>query len=292
MESLESILMQKVNFDYKIVVADDCSTDNTVEIIKEYEKKSSIPFVYLDNSKNLGITKNYKRSFKACDTEYVAVIEGDDVWTDPLKLQKHIDFLDNHHECVMSFNRYVVAKYETAEFHIQPHWAPAGEFQYISARDIVTDNLIGNFSTCVYRKSSLDKLPDDLFEMTVYDWMTNIMVAKTGFVAYLSDVMSIYRLHPKGQWSGADQEKNIRNTMEAIDIYNKYTNYTFNCEFSAHKARLEAQLLSNKAQKAVDAVKTSRATGALILLKELTPPLIKVILKMLIPEKIIQKISK
>lgn len=291
-QSLESILMQKVDFQYKIIVADDCSTDETVNIIKEYENNTNIPFIYLDSSRNLGITKNYKRSFNACDTEYVAVMEGDDVWSDPSKLQKHIDFLESHFECSMSFNRYVVAKYETAEFIVQPHWSPAGGFQYITARDLATDNLIGNFSTCVYRKSALASLPEDLFDMTVYDWMTNIMVAKTGLVAYLADVMSIYRVHPKGQWSGADQEKNIKSTMDGIDLYNKYTNYILNSEFCAHRARLETQLLSYKAVKAVEVVKRSRMIGFIVLLKDLTPPVFKVILKLLIPEKVLHKILK
>ena len=67
-ESLRSVLYQKTDFDFDILIADDLSTDDTLEKIKKIEKETRIPFHYLKSEKNLGITKNYQRAFHACGT--------------------------------------------------------------------------------------------------------------------------------------------------------------------------------------------------------------------------------
>ncbi|MPN32337.1 hypothetical protein SDC9_179815 [bioreactor metagenome] len=152
----------------------------------------------MDAGENLGITKNYKRAFNACDAEYIAVIEGDDFWTDPYRLQKHVDFLDHHLECSMSFNRYIRGDIEAVNYEVFPQGNFAGNYTLFTSRDIACENIIGNFSACVYRKTAIDTLPDALFEMTAYDWITNIMVGKNGMIGCLTDVMSFYRLHSAG----------------------------------------------------------------------------------------------
>lgn len=106
-DSLRGILFQKTNFDFDIIVADDYSTDDTLAQIREVEAKSTISFRYLSSERNLGISQNYRRAFEACDAKYVAVLEGDDFWTTPDRLQKHVDFLEHHYECAMSYNRFI-----------------------------------------------------------------------------------------------------------------------------------------------------------------------------------------
>ena len=95
-QCLDSVLMQKVDFDYEIVVGDDASTDGTQNILRDYEKHYPGRFVLLLGEKNEGISMNYKKVLTACRGEYVALCEGDDYWTDVTKLQKQVDFLGNH----------------------------------------------------------------------------------------------------------------------------------------------------------------------------------------------------
>ena len=76
--ALESILMQETSYDVEIIVADDCSTDNTVEIIKEYESKTKFVFLYLHKDQNIGYIRNYQQAFATCTGDYVAIMEGDD----------------------------------------------------------------------------------------------------------------------------------------------------------------------------------------------------------------------
>lgn len=106
-QALESILMQKRTFDFNIIVADDCSTDTTLQIISEYAEKSDIEFIFLPQTSNLGYIKNYQRAFAACNRDYIAIMEGDDYWLSPSHLENHIRFLANHPECSMSYNRHL-----------------------------------------------------------------------------------------------------------------------------------------------------------------------------------------
>lgn len=95
-EALDSVLMQEVDFDYEIVVGDDCSNDSTPAILQEYVARYPGKFNLILNTENVGISKNYQNVLYACQGEYIALLEGDDYWTDKTKLQKSVDFLDAH----------------------------------------------------------------------------------------------------------------------------------------------------------------------------------------------------
>ena len=293
-ETLETILMQQTTFKFNIIIADDCSSDDTVSIIREMEKQTEIPFVYLDNDHNLGVMQNYKRAFSACHAEYVAIMEGDDLWTDKLRLQKHIDFLDNHCECAMSFNRYVVKNFEEDSIITQPGLGENAQyFSYISGHDLAYNNLIGNFSTCVYRTSALKSLPDSMYSMKCYDWLTNIMVSKMGYIGYLTQTMSIYRVHSGGTWSGQSEKERIDSIIEVIDAYDKYTNYEFTAGFAAHKARLWTM-------RAASVVKAEKMNKVSVFIKSILrkcyrisaylPPIFICVIKLMVPSVIQEKI--
>lgn len=104
-DALNGIIMQQLpsNIEARVLIADDCSSDGTLDVIKGFECKSPIPFVYLESSCNVGMLENYRRVFRAIEGDYVAILEGDDYWTDPLKLQKQILFLSMHPECGMCY---------------------------------------------------------------------------------------------------------------------------------------------------------------------------------------------
>ncbi|MBB5269602.1 glycosyltransferase family 2 protein [Algibacter amylolyticus] len=91
--TLESILKQKVNFNYEIVVGDDCSTDNTLKIILDYEKNHPDLFKIKKNSKQLGILKNFKATLDRCNGNYIFDIAGDDLLKQDCALQKMVDAL-------------------------------------------------------------------------------------------------------------------------------------------------------------------------------------------------------
>ena len=81
-EAIDSILNQNIPFDYELIIADDSSTDGTLELISNKLSGTLIKYFVLTSKLNLGISKNYQRGFKACKGEYIAILEGDDYWTD------------------------------------------------------------------------------------------------------------------------------------------------------------------------------------------------------------------
>lgn len=308
-ETVRSILSQRTKFQFRVLVADDCSKDDTVEKIRRLSEETDIPFVFLQCDHNLGIMKNYKRSFAACTAEFTAILEGDDIWVDPLRLQKHVEFLQQHSECSMSFNRYIVKNFEEGTFHTQPRFSAEDEqkpFRYISGHDLAYDNLIGNFSTSVYRTACLRALPDQLFDMKAYDWLTNILISKMGPIGCLMGVSSIYRIHANGVWSGQSRKEQLTDLMATIDEYNRYTGYEFSAGFSAHRERLLAELNALELQEKVEKI-TSEQTivsekqrikkllSVMIRVGRYLPPIVISVIRLLVPtvlqEKIRQKCS-
>ncbi len=106
-KALDSILMQKVKFKYRILIGDDCSTDNTRKILKKYQKKYPNIINLFFRNKNVGMKENSRLLHQELKAKYVAVIEGDDYWIDEYKLQKQYDFLEKN----IDFNAYVSSVY-------------------------------------------------------------------------------------------------------------------------------------------------------------------------------------
>ncbi|WP_430813900.1 glycosyltransferase family 2 protein [Carboxylicivirga sp. RSCT41] len=92
-QMIESVLMQKTNFDFEFIIANDCSTDNSGEIIQEYASKNSC-IKFIDNENNLGLIRNYTQCLEKARGKYIAGLGGDDFYIDPDKLQMQVDFME------------------------------------------------------------------------------------------------------------------------------------------------------------------------------------------------------
>ena len=106
-QCLDSILAQKVNFKYEIIVGDDCSNDGTAEILQSYKNRYPDIFILMINEKNLGATRNAYYATELCRGEYLVGGECDDFWIDENRLQKQVDFLDSHPEYVAVCSNFV-----------------------------------------------------------------------------------------------------------------------------------------------------------------------------------------
>ena len=104
-QSIESILMQKTDFDFELIISNDCSPDNTDQVIKDminHHKRSKL-IKYVNQEENLGMYDNFMFTINSAKSKYIAFCEGDDYWTDPMKLQKQVDFLESHPEFEVCF---------------------------------------------------------------------------------------------------------------------------------------------------------------------------------------------
>lgn len=95
-ETIESILNQQCNFDFEIVIGDDCSTDNAREILLQYQKQYPQNIVLLFHETNIGLGANWATCVKYCRGKYIANCDNDDFWHNPNKLQLQVDFLETH----------------------------------------------------------------------------------------------------------------------------------------------------------------------------------------------------
>lgn len=199
---IDSILKQQHPYTFEIVVADDCSTDGTIEYLKkEYADKN---IIYLDESKNLGISKNYQRSFAACRGKYIAVLEADDYWCYSKRIARMVDFLERNKEYAYAANRFLAVSengsfYNPAPKQESPICLTADDIVYCEATELM--NMVGNFSTCVYRAAVVPKLSPTLFEQGFYDWGINLGFAQHGPCAYFKELMSVYTIRSDSTWN-------------------------------------------------------------------------------------------
>ena len=97
-QAIEGVMTQETNFKIELVIGEDSSTDRTRKICLEYKNKFPHIIKLRLQEKNLGMMKNFYDSLSSCTGDYIAICEGDDYWTDPYKLQKQIDFLEENPE--------------------------------------------------------------------------------------------------------------------------------------------------------------------------------------------------
>lgn len=162
-QCLDGFVMQKTNFPFEAIVHDDASTDRSAEIIREYAEK------YPDIIKPIFETVNqyskHDGSIQRIMNEhtrgkYVAMCEGDDYWIDPYKLQKQVDYLESHPECVYSCHRYYVYNEYTKEKYLMPNkyfdnQTASSEFTF-DVRYPFLQEWITKTLTCVYKRDAFD----------------------------------------------------------------------------------------------------------------------------------------
>ena len=200
-EAIESVLAQETDFDYELVIGEDCSTDETARICREYAARNPGKVRLLSRRSNIGARRNFVDAYSACAGEYLTILEGDDYWTCPRKLQKQADALDRHPDWAVCFHRVHCFRDDgTGEERELPQLDREAVFT-------LDDLLRGNFiQTCsvMLRKKSLPEIPEWYLHHQPPDWALGILHAKRGSIGYLPEVMAAYRRHPEGCWSARD----------------------------------------------------------------------------------------
>jgi glycosyltransferase involved in cell wall biosynthesis len=289
-EALDSVFRQDFLGEIELVVADDASSDDTVNIIRSYENRDPrFTFRYLPNDRNLGITRNYQRAFAACSGEYIAVIEGDDIWVHRSKLTKQVALLDEHLECVLCASNYFIWNKDAGRYTARTSADHPG-FMYFDTPFIINDNLPGNFSAIVYRSEVLKKLPEALFELKAYDWAVNICAGMHGLFAYLHEPLSAYRVHDKGAWSGLKLAEKLSEQIHSAEQYNKLTNNLYESEFNELIHRLKHRQIVAEHVNTFGLRQTARRVKRV--LKAVTPPIVISIVRLLLPPAVLRLLAR
>ncbi len=233
-QALDSVLMQETDFSFEILIGEDDSEDNTREIVKEYQKQhpDKIRLFLNDRDKVIHINGrptgrwNFVNNIKNAKGEYIALLEGDDFWTDPFKLQKQIDFLKDNKECTICFHN-VEIFYED-ENRAPWNYCLPNQKKISSLEDLLERNFL---STCsvVFDNGLFDKFPSWFYETAMGDWPLHILNSQHGKIGYLADVMAKHRINSNSYWSSHRQDQTLYKSslVDAYQHFNKHLCYRY-----------------------------------------------------------------
>lgn len=226
-QCIEGFLMQKTTFPIEILIHDDASTDNTAEIIREYEAKFPIiikPIYQIENqySKGVGVSRVFQ--FPRAKGKYIALCEGDDYWIDPLKLQKQIEFLEMHQEYGLVYTNYRIF-FQALQMYkvISSSKCLSGNVQ----KKLLFNNFIATVTVC-FRRNLLCNIRLDEYEKhkcKVVDYLIWLELSKLTKFYYLSDVTSVYRITSNSVTHGKlAKEFEFLNSINRIRAYFAFNN--------------------------------------------------------------------
>lgn len=219
-QALESILSQKTTYNYRIIIGEDASTDNTKEILLEYYKKHPDKMALILWEVNVGTDKNVYQLEKMCTAKYVASLDGDDYWTDPYKLEKQISFLEKHNEFIGTAHNVRCVNEEGNLLHRDYGLYPIREEHIYGKNQALNYELVAHTSSLVYRnfwKTWSEEQFAAYNECCANgDMKVSAYLGLIGDIFYFRDIMSDHRRVFHGDsWTAKASNKNM------IDFFNQ-----------------------------------------------------------------------
>lgn len=221
-QAIEGVLMQETDFEYDLIVADDCSPDNTNGIVNDIISTHPLGYriKYFRHEKNLGMLGNGLFGLSKCTGNYVALCEGDDYWTDPYKLQKQVDFLEANPEFIFTFHDAMILNQKTGEK--RPRIGERKIDEIVDLKSVILQNNIPTASVVYRNILDYKTLPDWFYNISKGDYGLCVLLAEKGPGKYLTESMSVYRVHEGGVWSGNSFEKTHQADMLFYNYLLKY----------------------------------------------------------------------
>ncbi len=218
-QAIEGVLMQECNFEIELVIFNDCSPDNTDEIIqsiiKKHERGSWIK--YVKHNQNIGMMANFLLAVGACNGDYIALCEGDDYWIDPLKLQKQTSFLASNSQFSLCFHNNIIKNDNSEKIML----TDLGKHEF-DTKDVLRQWFIPTASI-VFRNYSDFVFPDWFVNCQSGDIPLLLLLSLRGDIKYIDEVMSVYRLHPGGV---SNTHREYSKVIGMIYIYQSFNFYT------------------------------------------------------------------
>lgn len=246
-QCLEGFVMQKTNFRFEAIVHDDASTDGTVDIVREFaEKYPDIikPMIEKENQYSKGKTSFGRTMLEHYPPgKYIAECEGDDYWTDPLKLQKQVDFMEANPECTLYVSN-GMGYFEDKNRFVMLNSIPTKESKFLTMSEVLMEKggLIPTASMC-YRREMIETEPDWCLKAPVGDRPLRLWCAINGKVYYDVNPMVVYRKSSVGSFSQrVKKDYNyarhiLDDMMVFFDTFDDYTHQEYHDDVQYMKDR-------------------------------------------------------
>lgn len=242
-QAIESVLCQVMDFEYEIVIGEDCSTDSTREIVANYQNKNPERISVLYNSKNLGMMENVSHTISQCRGEFIALLDGDDYWISNRKLQAQVNFLTANPEYVLCFHDAKILKMNGQWDNIT--CCGADHKKNISFNDVVCDVHIPT-SSIVFKRSSLAQFPPKWFnDLHATDRPLFLMLLSNGPGFYFNELWSVYRKHPMGYWTRQHYQSQWLIHLQIYKVLNQHTKGRYKQSFCKCETRVSYNLAVN-----------------------------------------------
>jgi glycosyltransferase involved in cell wall biosynthesis len=204
-DCIDSIYKQKTNFEFDVIVRDDNSTDHTISVLDNLKIKYP-NLIILDGSINLGAFENIKLLYETANSEYIAYLDGDDLFGDEDKLQIQTDFLDSNPDYVMCFTgcRYL---YEDGTIHPNDSRVICSVKDTIITKDLIEKNYVG-FGRMFRNIPNIFK--EEYSQLPYVDWPMAYELSKHGIIQYNESFGGLYRISDDGMYSKLSEEEKVK----------------------------------------------------------------------------------
>jgi len=209
-QAIESVLIQRTSFPIELVIGEDCSSDGTREIVRDYAKRYPDLIRAVLPEQNIGHGQILLRAIEAARGRYLAYLDGDDYWTAPDKLRRQVDYLEANPDCRSCFHD-VSLVYDAAGMpsgSVSPGFAEAR----LGLADILGECFVPAPSM-MFHKGVVDSLPAWSFESAWIDWVIHIKAAELGPLGYIPEPMAAYRIHQGGMFSALDRTSQLEEDL-------------------------------------------------------------------------------
>lgn len=224
-QALDSALMQQTDFDYEVVVGEDCSIDSTRSILRTYLTEWEPVVRVLFNHRNLGANRNLVNVLQECRGKYVAMLEGDDYWTSADKLQKQVNFLEAQSDCAVCFHD--VDCVDESGRSVDEHRRESPHKSILSIEDLVRGNFIHTCSV-MFIRGLVREFPSWFFDSKLGDWPLHLFNALHGSIGHIPEEMAAYRIHGEGVWSSSSEIDRLEETIRLYSLIDRHFDFRFN----------------------------------------------------------------
>ena len=225
-KAINSVLSQETNFNFRLIIGDDCSTDRTTSICEKYANNFPDKILLLKSDINKGIIRNYLRCFDECSAEYICILEGDDYWIDNLKIEDQATFLNINDKIGLVHSNYTMYKEEEKQYkktnnNLVKYCLINQGYIY---RKLIQNNFICPL-TVMFRKCFLDHIDFSFLlenDVKTIDYFLWLNIALNSQIFYENKTYGVYRISGSSISNNHSFEKRIKFTETKTKILNYY----------------------------------------------------------------------